>query len=204
MGKTLTYSGFAISTLLIILAFTTAKTYAQLSLAVLLYPLLVYFALKTFPRRNRQAPAITIQLPKRSVPKAEEIPTERVVADIDKRTFIKLIGTAGISFFLFSLLGRRVENLLFGGALESQTLQGSTTPNNQLAQSSQPFEGYKISEIDDGIISYYGFINKDGAWLIMSEDTQTSSFRYAKGSSNFSLNWRERQSLKYDYYYNLF
>lgn len=206
MGKALTYSGFAISTILIVLAFVTAKNYSQLIIAVILYPLLAYFALKVLPRRNAKAPAITIHIPQRTARIEEEIRREKVyVADVDKRTFIKLIGTAGISFFLFSLLGRRVESLLFGGALNTGLNTNNTVaPSSQSAQAAQPFEGFKISEIDDNIVSYYGFTNQNGAWMIMKEDTQTSSFRYVRGESNFSSNWKARENLKYDYYYNLF
>jgi hypothetical protein len=206
MGKALTYSGFAISTILIVLAFVTAKNYSQLIIAVILYPLLAYFALKILPRRNGKAPTITIQIPQRTARIEEEVRREKVyVADLDKRTFIKLIGTAGISFFLFSLLGRRVESLLFGQTFNTGlNTNNAVVPANQSPQASQPLEGYKISEIDDNIVSYYGFTNQNGAWMIMKEDTQTSSFRYTKGESNFSSNWKSRENLKYDYYYNLF
>ena len=116
------------------------------------------------------------------------------VADIDKRAFLKLIGATGISFFLFSLLGRRVEVPFFGRAVESGTnpVEG------------QPTDGYKISEIDDNTITYYGFTNKDGAWLIMREDTEASSFRYVKGDLEFSGNWSNRENLKYDYFHEVF
>jgi hypothetical protein len=203
MNKTLTYSGFAISSILLILAFVTARTYSQLAIAIIVYPLLAYFALRMLPRRPNHAPAITIEIPKRTTPKIDEDRAQRVVADIDKRTFIKLIGTAGLSFFFFSLLGRRVESLFFGNTFQATNTSG-TLPSSQTPQSTQPFEGYKISEIDDGVVSYYGFINREGAWLIMQEDTRTSSFRYAKGNLNFSSNWSAREGLKYDYYFNLF
>lgn len=207
MGKTLTYSGFAIASLFIILAFVTAKTYTQLAIAVILYPALAYFALKILPRKTRKAGAFTIKIPARSAQKVEEVRREKVeVADIDKRTFLKLVGAAGLSFFIFSLLGRRVEALLFGKALESGI---TTSPGNPAGgevdmTGSLPASGYRISEIDDNILSYYGFTNKDSAWLIMREDTQTNSFRYARGDSGFSRNWSKRENLKYDYYYKLF
>ncbi len=204
MGKALTYSGLAVSFIITAFVFVTAKTYTQLIIAVLLYPLLAYFALRVLPRRNKVAPSITIQIPSRPMPKTNEDTRAKVVADIDKRTFLKLIGTAGLSFFVFSLLGRRVESLLFGRAFESGVSTSGVAPSDQASSAPQPLEGFKISEIDDGIVSYYGFTNKDGAWLIMREDTQASSFRYAKGERDFSRNWASRQKLKYDYYFNLF
>jgi hypothetical protein len=189
-----------------IFIFVTAKTYTQLGIAVILYPLLAYFALKVLPRKNANTPAITIQIPSRPVQTAQGGKHEKVeVADIDKRTFLKLIGSAGISFLLFSILGRRLDSLLFGGALNSGINTGGTGAGNQAAQAAQPTEGFKISEIDDsGAISYYGFVNQDGGWLIMKQDSDTSSFRYVKGNLNFSGNWGIRETLKYDYYYKLF
>jgi len=208
MSKTLTYSGFAIASLLVILAFLTAKNYTQLAIAVILYPALAYFYLKILSRKTRKVPTFTIKIPARSsAQKAEEVRREKVeVADIDKRTFLKFIGATGLSFFIFSLLGRRVETLLFGKTLESGTTTspGSPAGGEVGTIGSLSASGYRISEIDDGIISYYGFINQDGDWLIMREDTETSSFRYARGDSGFSRKWSSRENLKYDYYHNLF
>lgn len=210
MRKTLTYSSLLIASLVVIAVFLTATTYTQLGIAVLLYPLLAYFAFKLLPRTTWKAPAITIRFPASSAPKAdvETINPKREqveVADIDKRTFLKLIGAAGLSFFIFSLLGRRVETLLFGrsselgmAGVENPTGDGIAGPE------ASPTGAYKISEIDDNIITYYGFTNASGGWLIMQEDTNTDSFRYAKGNSNFSGNWARREKLKYDYYHNLF
>lgn len=204
MGKTLTYTGFAISSLLIILAFITAKTYTQLAIAILLYPMLAYFALRFFPRITHKAPAITIRIPARPAQRAEEVRRDKVdVADIDKRTFLKLIGAAGLSFFLFSLLGKRVEALLFGKAVESPTSPPGPA-EGEVTDTSLPTSGYRITEIDDSIVAFYGFTNKEGAWFIMREDTDTGSFRYSKGDSGFSRNWSNRKNLKYDYYHNLF
>jgi len=205
MNKTITYSGFAISTILIFLVFVTAKNYTQLTIAVLLYPLLAYFALKLFPRKIKETPILTVQKPAEPVNNTKDISQGKVeIVDIDKRTFLKLIGTAGISFFIFSLLGRRADDLIFGKNLEGNN-KTELTPSNQTNQT-QPLvaEGFRISEIDDSLISYYGFTNKDGGWLIMREDGQLSTFRYTKGGTNFSKNWANRKKLKYNYYHKLF
>ncbi len=53
MNKTLTYAGFAAACLFVILLFVTAKSYTQLGLAIVIYPLVAYFALKIFPREQR-------------------------------------------------------------------------------------------------------------------------------------------------------
>jgi len=202
MRKTLTYSSFITANIIVILAFVTATTYIQLGIAVLLYPLLAYFAFKLLPRKAEKAPVITLRLPAKPARKTKaqtaQAEKERVaITDLDKRAFLKLIGGAGLSFFLFSLLGRRVETLLFG-----QTQKSATAPTGSAQPS--PTEGYRISEIDDGdSVTYYGFINNSGGWFVMKED-QEGSFRYAKGDLNFPNAWARRTHLKYDYFHNLF
>lgn len=203
-SKTLTYSSFALASLLVVAAFLTARSYTQLTIAVILFPALAYFALRIFPRRAGGTPAITIQMPVRTIQRTEEIRKEKVdVVDLDKRTFLKLLGTVGVSVFLFSLLGKKVESLLFGGSLAPTASPPQNTSNVGTSQAG-PTAGYNVAEIDENVISYYGFTNQSGGWLIMREDTQANSFRYAKGNSNFPLNWANRADLKYDYYYNLF
>lgn len=206
MTKTLTNSAFVLASLIVVLVFVTSKTYPQLIFAVALYPFLVFLAFMIFPRSGRQSPRITAPVQSKlssvrvenSKPKTE--PT--YVSDIDKRTFIKLIGATGISFFLFSMFGRGIENLLFGR--NGQYPINPAGSGDQFGRASDPLtDGYKISEIDEGDISYYGFTNKDGAWLIMKEVEDGNTFRYAKGDSDFPGNWANREKLTYDYYYNV-
>lgn len=193
MSKTITYPSFVIASLLVVLVFVTSTTYTQLAVAVLVYPALVYFALKVFPRKMR----VRLKEPKvANQPVRETKKAEAIVVDLDKRAFLKLIGATGITFFLFSLLGRRVENSLFGRVLESG---GITSPPQ-----SSPTAGYRISEIDDNVVSYYGFINNQGGWFIMKEDPDSGTFRYAKGESDFPGSWLSRERLEYDYFHNLF
>ena len=207
MTKTVTYSTFAIASLIIIMVFVTAENYLQLATAVVLYPALVFLGFMVFPRKNLK-PKIVIRAhtkltPKETkIPKPEEEGIPAYVADIDRRTFIKLIGATGISFFLVSLLGRQVENLIFNRASQSQSdaLGSGSQPGPSGAR---PTEGYTISEVDEGPNTYFGFINKDGNWLIMKQDEDGTSFRYAKGSSDFPGNWASRENIKYDYFYNL-
>lgn len=208
MTKTLTYSGLAVASLLIIFAFVTAQTYSQLAVAIVLYPALIFLALKIFPRSSLGQPKITVHSPPQNWAGAEAQTLKpnqasAYIADIDRRAFIKLIGAAGISFFLFTLLGRRVETFFFGKTGQLAMNQAGSGGQSGLVQAS-PTDGYKISEIDEGVVTYYGFINHEGAWLVMREDSDDGNFRYAKGGSNFPAGWASRENLKYDYYYNLF
>ncbi len=208
--KTLTYSGFATASMMVAGTFATAKTYTQLGVAAVLYPLLVYFAYVLFVRKTRKAPAITVPLPVKPAKKVE-VETAKPqrkgggIMDIDKRDFLRMIGAAGASFFLFSIFSKRSEPLLFGRTTGSgsNTLEDSTGNKINPAEC-QPTDGYRISEIDDNFIAFYGFINTDGAWYVMREDPDDGSFRYAKGESNFNDNWTSRESLKYDYFHNIF
>ncbi len=209
MRKALTYSSFVAAGVLVVFAFVTAKTYTQLGVAVILYPLLAFFAYKLFLSNNLHEPSITVHIPsaepvkKVEVQKAKAKKDETVVVDIDRRTFLKLIGATGLSFFLFSLLGRRVESLFFDRALDSRTpLTG--TPSTNSPDQTTPMDGFKISEIDyQNNVTYYGFTNNTGGWLIMKEDAENNSFRYAKGDNRFPDNWTSREQLNYDYFHNL-
>lgn len=210
MRKTLTYSGFIIASLVVVAAFVTATSYVQLAAAIVLYPLLVYFAFKIFPHKTWKAPVIAIRLPVKS---ATNVETETVkpekeaveIADIDKRAFLKLIGAAGISLFLYSIFIKRAGGPIFGSTPGSGTVSLKNADDHKIDPAEkQPTDGYRITELDDSIIAYYGFTNRDGGWFIMKEDTDKGSFRYTKGDFNFSGGWNNREHLRYDYYNNVF
>jgi hypothetical protein len=205
MTKTLTYSLFVVASLIVILLFVTAKTYPQLTAGIVLYPALIAAGFGIFPRKAIQ-PKIAIEksqtLNQNKVETLEPKNETTLVTDFDKRAFIKLIGATGISFFLFSLLGRRIEPLIYRRNEQSGINQlGGNDQSGPTGDS--PTAGYNISEIDEGQVTYYGFINKDGAWLIMREESDGNSFRYAKGNSDFPSNWANRENLNYDYFNKL-
>lgn len=191
----------------VVATFITAKTYTQLGVAIILYPLLAFFAYKAFEnsiwRPSLKKPQAAMQHTAVSA-RVEDFKKEGVsVADIDKRLFLKVIGTTGLSFFLISIFGRRAESLLFGQNLGTAPASVPSAGKTAAATPS-PTDGYTISEVDDGIVGYYGFINKDSAWFIMKRDTDNGSFRYTEGTSKFPDNWKNRENLKYDYFHNVF
>lgn len=210
MKKALTFFSLIIASLVVIAAFITATTYTQLTVAVLLYPLLVFLISKTFPGLTQSSSPtkpilVTVVTPAVApVVKSTEQVTKNVI-DIDKRTFLKLIGGAGISLFLFSIFNKRAENLFFKSLPASGTVALEDSDGKKIDPAQKhPTDGYNISEIDDNIIAYFGFTNKDGSWFIMKEDTNTGSVRYTKANSNFPGNWSNRENLKYDYFDNTF
>lgn len=210
MKKSLTYFSFLITSLLVILAFVTATTYIQLGIAIALYPLIALFAYKLFVVRDTPTPLVPMEpapIFSESVQKTQQIHTsgEGVkVSDIDKRAFLKLIGATGISFFLFSLFNKRTGVSLFPDSTGPGVSTLTDNVGNKINPAErEPIDGYQISEIDYSDISYYGFINKNGAWYIMKEDEE-GSFRYIKGTTDFPTNWADRTNLSYDYYHTIF
>jgi len=190
-------------------AFITATNYIQLGVAILLYPLLAHFVLKTFPRKTRvQAVSVQPQVKSTNMDQVEVAKPEREnvgIADIDKRAFLKLIGGVGLSLFLFSIFNKKAEGLFFKSLPGSESVSLQDTDGNKIDPAQhQATDGYRISEIDDNIITYYGFTKTGNFWFIMREDTDTGSFRYVKGEGNFPGNWSNRENLKYDYYSNIF
>lgn len=209
MTKTMKYILFIIASMFVILVFITSRDYSQLLLAVLMYPALVFFALKLFPRKSKTKKAAPSAVVK-EVKNESKTPAGEI-ADIDKRTFIKYIAAAGISFFAFSLLSKRVGSVFLGnmGSGGGATIDGPVALKDVEGKQinpaqEQPTDGYAIAEVDDDLVSYYGFINKVGAWYIMRENTDTGAFRYSRGNRGFSSSWANRKGLKYDYYSNLF
>lgn len=141
------------------------------------------------------------------ISRPRKIPKQKVdtISDTNKREFLKLLGATGISFFLFSLFNRRPQNPFFGSPLGPGGSYPTDTEGNKVGFSEkQPTDGYKISEIDDRAIAFYGFTNKDGGWYIMREDSETGSIRYAKGDTAFTNNWANRERITYDYFNNAF
>lgn len=211
MTKTITYITFIFAAMLVSILFVTSKSYTQLGLAILLYPAIAYLALKIFPRKIEQSETLEI-------PEIKEIETtstissvdtriiekQNGVTDTDKRAFLKLIGVAGVSMFVFSILSKRGQLPFFGKAAETDSISLKDVEGKAINPSqSQPFDGYQISEMDDGLVSYYGFTNTNGAWYIMREDTEANTFRYVKGNAGFPSKWTGRENLKYDYFYNI-
>lgn len=189
--------------LLITVIFVTATTYTQLAIASLLYPPLAYFAFKYFPEKSGKRSSERLVVKIKSEDKPRKRPVE--IVDIDKRAFLKMIGAAGFSFFIFSLFTRRVEDLIFNRNYRTGNNSTDSLSGNRGTSSIEPTEGYKVTEIStDESSYYYGFVNKDGNWYIMREDPNEGSFRYVKGDINFSSGWKKREGLKYDYFHNVF
>jgi len=207
MRKILIYLSFVIASAVIVVLFVTSTTYTQLAVASLLYPPLAYFAFALFPRKIRKAAemeksaAVEIQP---VLPAPTEIAERGTVdiVDIDKRAFLKLIGAAGLSLFLFSIFSKRAEALFFGRA--GVTALEDPEGNKIYPAERQVTDGYQISEVDDGFIAFYGFINKQGGWYIIKDDQDAGSIRYTKGEANFPGNWANRERLPYDYFHNVF
>lgn len=209
MQKTLTYSSFATASLIVALVFMTSTSYEQLGVGIALYPLLVFFGLKAFPRKTWKASAQPIRT---SANATQEVKTEAVespisrveVSDINKRAFLKLIGGFGLSFFLFSLFSKKAFGQSIGATSSPTTTSFENADGMKINPAeNQPTDGYRITEIDDNDITFYGFVNKDGGWFIMKEDME-SSFRYARGDSNFKKSWDSREGLKYQYFHDAF
>lgn len=60
---------------------------------------------------------------------------------------------------------------------------------------------YVLSDVDktsNPLYMYLGYIASDGAWYIARITNADSSFRYAKGTSDYVTNWTNRASLTYN------
>jgi hypothetical protein len=127
------------------------------------------------------------------------------VRDINKRLFLKLIGSAGLTTFIFALFTKSSQAAFFGSVPGPGTVSLKDTAGNKIDPAEkQPTHGYEISQMDDTTIpAYYGFLNKEGAWYIAKEGNG-GEFRYTRGSTNFATSWTNRSGLAYNYFNEVF
>lgn len=212
--KLLVYYGFIVSSLVVITGFASVRSPVELVSAILFSPILIYFFTRILPKRGK---AINVPLNASAVPilnKGDEKEYKEVIklkkegVDIDKRMFLKLIGSAGLSIFIFSLFTKKAEAAFFGSVPGPGTVSIKDSAGTKIDPAEKhPTDGYKITEIDDaGSDTYTGYIKKGGAWYIVKEigSGTDSSYRYTKGSSDFTTNWTNRTSLTYGYYDSVF
>jgi len=68
----------------------------------------------------------------------------------------------------------------------------------------QAIAGYVASDQSfDGVsTTHFGFLDHDGNWYIQEQVVTGNdiSWRYAKGSSDYTTNWAGRAGLTYNYY----
>lgn len=217
--------------LLILIVFVVANiqsaaTASQFFFAILFIPPLLYFyrlltgqfhkspsstqlAAPADPSSNRLAlfstPTDITPLDDNSTAIEPEMMSDPEVSDLNRRLFLKLIGGAGVSAFLFSIFTDKAHASFFG----SMPVPGAMTVKDSSGQAidpaeKQPTDGYEISEIDDATSpAYYGFVHKTGAWYISREE-ETGSYRYVRGSSDFPSAWTNRATQTYDYFDNVF
>lgn len=73
------------------------------------------------------------------------------------------------------------------------------------ASSDDPTLKYQISDTDTAeTTKYYGFLEADGGWYILKEDSTAGTYRYAKGTSAYADNWDNRDSLDYGLFSDVF
>jgi len=60
---------------------------------------------------------------------------------------------------------------------------------------------YVISDIDDsGDPTYYGYLDKDGNYYILEENSANNTYRYSKGTSGYTTAWTNRATETYNYF----
>ena len=218
MKKLLIYYNFVIVSLMIVGGFLSTGSYAQLASAAFFFPLAAYFLFLVLPNRSK---AIIFPEPqeikktkkkkaKTEVLKAEKIEddgSEKKRLDVNRRAFVKLIGSAGVSLFLFSIFTKKAQGAFFGSVPGPGVVALKDTSGTQIDPAIKlPTDGYKISEIDDSSPAYYGFVDKDGDWFIMKESS-TGQYKYYKKTGeddDFTTDWPNRGSFTYLYFDSIF
>jgi len=218
MKKIITYIGFIAASAAESAIFFTADNYIQLAAAVLFYLPLAYFAFRLFPRKEKVI-SIVNNNNTQSTPNFPNPPDysnhpdratssvggEIEISDINKRAFLKLIGATGLSVFVSSLLSRMFGNRITGQPEKIDSVKIEDPSGTTITPAKHhPTDNYKISEVDYGVSTYYGFIDQNEGWFILKEDLTDGTYRYVKGGTDFNNNWNNRENLKYDYFNRVF
>jgi len=217
MKKLLIYYNFIVVTLMIIAGFFGTSNLAQLASAALFFPLSAYFLFLVLPNKNKAIvfPELKkVEKTKKEKSKTEILKAEKIEDDPDKkrmdanrRAFVKLIGSAGMTVFLFSIFTKKAQGAFFGSVPGPGTIALKDSTDTVIDPAIKlPTDGYKISEIDDSSPAYYGFVNKDGEWFIMKESS-AGQYKYYKktGSDNdFTTDWPSRAGFSYQYFDSIF
>lgn len=205
--KLVTFYSFVITSFIVVSGILSANNYIELFTAICFSPLALYFFVLMIPKKANNV-SREIETAVEIIP--DKINNSKVKKDKDteydpeRRKFLKLIGAAGGAIFLTAIFTKKAEASFFGSMPGPGTVAIKNTSGVAIDPAEKkPTDGYSITEIDDsGADTYYGFVNKDGAWFILKDSDST--YRYAKGSSLFSINWAGRTGLSYDYFNNVF
>ncbi len=183
MKKIVIYYNFILISVMTLIGFLQAKSIAHLFSALLFFPLAWYFWKQVVPNSKK---ALIVN-PKRAQT-LQKAPQATIISkkfDVDRRMFLKLIGSAGVTVFLFSLFTKKAHGAFFGSVPGPGTISLKDIAGNKIDPAEKyPTDGYKIARLDDASPSYYGFIRKDGTWFIMREESN-GTYKYKKGPSNF-------------------
>ena len=203
--RVIIYYCFILTTTVVSLSFLSSRNVPQFASSLIFSPMALYFLLLVWPRRKE---ALLLSQGGRTAagqPEYKSLPAPATKLDVDRRNFLKLIGSAGILAVILGLFSKRSGVPAFLGnvdSFESVTLK-NTSGNVINPAESSPTEGYNISQIDDSVPAHFGFINKDGAWFIMKE-SEDGAFHYTKGEKDFATNWGNRAKLKYNNFDEVF
>lgn len=227
MKRIIIYYSFIIIGVMTLSSFLKAESTAQIISATIFFPLFIYFSDLILPKRKKAIIIQPIKLPiKKKTKKQDEVilmdkkkdkisgkngegeageVLEEGKLDIDRRVFLKIIGSAGAGLFLMSIFTKKTHAAFFGSVPGPGTLALKDSAGDVIDPAIKtPTDGYKISEIDDASSpAYYGFIDKTGAWFIMKEES-SGAYRYTKGGASFSVSWALRGTLTYGYFDSIF
>lgn len=206
MRKFVTLYAFVITSFLVVSGILSATNFIELGTAILFTPLAFYFFILMLPIK---ATKINFDID----PVLDIIPDQikkikNPDYDPERRKFLKLIGAAGGSLFLMTVFTRKAEASFFGSMPGPGTIAVKNSSGTLIDPSEKhPTDGYNITEIDDsGVDTYYGYVNKDGAWYIQKE-LSTGAYRYVKGASDFTnatTGWPNKINLTYGYFNDIF
>jgi hypothetical protein len=205
---------FLFSIIILIADLLNIKRTSDLILIGIVLPLPIYLVIDSVEK---------IKLSSKNKRKSEDVlltnedikKEEKMDVDETKRKFLKLLAGTGLTTVLMYVFGaKKAQAAFFGNGAGPSTMYLKDSKGNKIdPATNSPAESYGICNIAKGISittnNYYGYVDKDGNWYILQEDTTGNAFQYASainnnGKNDYSTAWDGRESLTYGNFSNAF
>jgi hypothetical protein len=179
--------GVFLGLILLIVDILAIKSWSHGLLVIMLLPLPIYLGkiLKTKIKEGKNNKKIVEE----KISEKEEAEIDGKIIDYSKRNFLKFLAGSGVASLVMFLFSKKNAHAAFFGSVPGPgtvALKNSSGDKIDPAVNS-PTDGYGICDISSGTINYYGYINKDGSWYILKEDTENNNFSYASNLNNGSV-----------------
>lgn len=197
---------FVCSILILIVDLLSIKRFGNFVLVVMLIPVPLVLILEFIKKIKDKKSKILINQKSTEIIKVDD-PSETENIDESKRKFLKLLAGTGLTTFLLYVLSpKKISAAFFGnGTGGSGNVYLKDSDGNKISPAvNSPTDGFGICDIATvETNNYYGYIDKNGRWYILKENSSGSSYQYASRINNVTITdgylvaWSGKSDLTY-------